>query len=161
MGLDIKLIKNSHKSYTRQIFEQIKDIISKGGLVAGDPLPKVGDLARQLDVKVETVGKAYQALEKRGFINGVTKEVSYIAFNNDKLHDIDLKEDNQSKIIDSASEAKRDGHEKGKEGFNDLKEEKVKDIEIRLIEAIKAAKTADLSLEELKKLLDFLDEEVL
>jgi GntR family transcriptional regulator len=54
------------------VFEQIvfrtKDAIAQGRLRAGDRLPSVRELARELSINPNTVARAYEALEADGVI---------------------------------------------------------------------------------------------
>ena len=52
----------------RQIVEQVKAAIAAGVLSAGDQLPSHRDLARELVVAPLTVSRAYELLEREGFL---------------------------------------------------------------------------------------------
>jgi|GEM_PF-2832178 len=159
MALNIRLVKDGKNSYARQIFEQIRDMIKNGGLTPGDPFPEASELASQLGIDEKTVNSAYQVLEREGYINNLTKGAFYIS-----LEDHKIRNKIDSKKLETANNTRRQ-RKKEVEVLNehnkDLKEDKIKVVEVHLIEAIKAAKTAELSLDELKELLDFLDEEIL
>jgi len=51
-----------------QIVEQIKHALEVGVLRPGDPLPGVRDLARDLALAPNTIGKAYEELQRLGLI---------------------------------------------------------------------------------------------
>ncbi|QEW03035.1 GntR family transcriptional regulator [Microbacterium lushaniae] len=51
-----------------QIVDQLRGFISSGRLAAGERLPSVRQLARDLSVAPGTVAKAYRALEAEGFL---------------------------------------------------------------------------------------------
>jgi len=53
----------------RQIIDQIKYQVASGGLRAGDRLPSVRELARQLPVNQNTVLKAYDLLAGEGILS--------------------------------------------------------------------------------------------
>ena len=56
-----------------------------GELSAGEALPSVRTLAKELKVSALTVKKAYDALEEEGFVNTVHGKGSYVAFANQSL----------------------------------------------------------------------------
>ncbi len=47
-----------------QLIEQIKKAVQNESLLAGDPLPSIRQLAKDLDLNNKTVAKAYQLLER-------------------------------------------------------------------------------------------------
>ena len=83
----MKLIVNhsSMQPIYEQIVDQVKDKIMHGELSAGEALPSVRTLAKELKVSALTVKKAYDALEEEGFVNTVHGKGSYVAFANHSL----------------------------------------------------------------------------
>jgi GntR family transcriptional regulator len=57
---------------TEQIRDQIRGSIATGQLAAGDRLPSVRQLAKDLAVAPGTVAKAYKALEAEGYLTART-----------------------------------------------------------------------------------------
>ena len=51
-----------------QIIEEIKREIAKGNLKAGEKLPSVRDLAKEIEVNPNTVARAYLELEREGVL---------------------------------------------------------------------------------------------
>jgi len=72
----------SHTS-TQPIYEQIKNQIKKqiieGSLKAGEALPSIRVLAKELNVSVITTKRAYEELEKEGFIITVPARGTFVA----------------------------------------------------------------------------------
>lgn len=63
------IIKNgSAVPIYEQIKNAIRDEVLKGNLKAGEKLPSVRNLARELSISILTVKKAYDELESEGFI---------------------------------------------------------------------------------------------
>lgn len=63
------IIKNgSAVPIYEQIKNAIRDEILKGNIKAGEKLPSVRNLARELSISILTVKKAYDELESEGFI---------------------------------------------------------------------------------------------
>ncbi|QGA54037.1 GntR family transcriptional regulator [Sulfolobus sp. E5-1-F] len=66
--ITIRIDLNSKKQVYEQIADQIIELIAKGVLNAGDPLPSVREMAAMLGVNMLTVDKAYKYLEGEGFV---------------------------------------------------------------------------------------------
>ncbi len=68
-----------------QIVSQIKAQILSGELSEGDALPSMRLLAKELRISVITTKRAYEELEREGFITTVTGKGSFIAGKNLEL----------------------------------------------------------------------------
>jgi GntR family transcriptional regulator len=68
-----------------QITRQIKAQIISGGLFEGEPLPSIRRLAQELQISVITTKRAYEELEKEGFIDTVEGKGSFVAMQNKEL----------------------------------------------------------------------------
>lgn len=80
------LISNaSNEPIYSQISNQIKEEIIKGQLGEGELLPSIRGLARDLQISVITTKRAYEELEKEGFIQTIPGKGSYIATQNMEL----------------------------------------------------------------------------
>lgn len=66
--MDIILSNISDEPIYQQIVSQIKSEIMSGALAAGDALPSMRALAQQLRISVITTKRAYEELERDGFI---------------------------------------------------------------------------------------------
>lgn len=62
-----------------QIIRQVKDLIIKGELSPGEGLPSVRNLASTLRISALTVKKAYDGLEKEGFVVTVQGKGSFVS----------------------------------------------------------------------------------
>ncbi|BDH61195.1 GntR family transcriptional regulator [Lysinibacillus sp. PLM2] len=78
----IKLSNASDKPIYEQITQQIKQNILSGKLIAGDPLPSIRSLAKDLKISVMTTKRAYADLERDGFIETVAGKGSFVAERN-------------------------------------------------------------------------------
>lgn len=83
-----------------QITSQIKDKIVSGELKEGDALPSMRLLAKELRISVITTKRAYEELEREGFINSVTGKGSFVAEKNIEF----IKEQNLRKIEEKMAE---------------------------------------------------------
>ena len=66
--MDIILSNSSDEPIYAQIVSQVKTQIMNGTLTAGDALPSMRTLAAQLRISVITTKRAYEELERDGFI---------------------------------------------------------------------------------------------
>lgn len=83
--LDIIISNSSKKPIYDQIASQIKNMIMIGELNEGDMLPSMRLLAKELRISVITTKRAYEELERDGFIETATGRGSFIANANIKL----------------------------------------------------------------------------
>lgn len=80
--MDIIISNASDKPIYEQIASQIKNYILTGSLMAGDALPSMRVLAKELRISVITTKRAYEELEHDGFIETVTGKGSFVAAKN-------------------------------------------------------------------------------
>lgn len=77
-----------------QIKNQLKAAIVNGQLAPGEQLPSIRRLATQLRVSVITTKRAYDELEREGFIDSVQGRGSFVAQANTEL----VQEENRRRI---------------------------------------------------------------
>lgn len=123
--MNIIISNSSQEPIYQQIVKQIKNMIMSGELVCDDLLPSIRNLAKELQISVITTKRAYDELEKDGYIVSVPGKGSYVAAQNKEL----------------------------------LREMRLKIVEEKLIDAVKAARTINLPLEDLLDMLKLLYEE--
>jgi GntR family transcriptional regulator len=68
-----------------QITRQVKAQIISGDLAEGQVLPSIRRLAHDLQISVITTKRAYDELEKEGFINTVGGKGTFVAVQNPEL----------------------------------------------------------------------------
>ena len=83
--MDIIIQNTSGKPIYEQITAQIKNQILSGALQAGDALPSMRLLAKELRISVITTKRAYEELEREGFIITQTGRGSFVAPCNTEL----------------------------------------------------------------------------
>ena len=88
-----------------QIYSQIKNQIISGALREDDMLPSIRGLAKDLRISFITTKRAYEELEKDGFIYTLPGKGCYIAPKNVEL----LREENLKKIEEYIDEIVRLG----------------------------------------------------
>ncbi len=120
--MDIILSNSSDEPIYAQIATQIKALIMNGTLESGDALPSMRMLATQLRISVITTKRAYEELERDGFIETVAGKGCFV-----KIQNTDF-----------------------------LREEHIRQIEILLERVCEQARVCDLTLEELREMLDLM-----
>ena len=124
--MDIILSNSSGKPIYEQIAAQVKEQILSGALEAGDALPSMRLLARDLRISVITTKRAYEELERDGFLENVPGKGCFVAAQNKEL----------------------------------LRENQLRRVEEKLLEAIDEGRKGALSLEQLQEMLANLYQEV-
>jgi len=76
--MDIIISNSSGVPIYEQIEEQIKSQIMTGELAEGDALPSMRVLAKDLKISIITTKRAYEDLEREGFIESVTGKGSFV-----------------------------------------------------------------------------------
>lgn len=92
--MDIIISNSTGEPIYEQIVSQIKAQIMSGELKAGDALPSMRALAQALRISVITTKRAYEELERDGFIESYTGKGSFVKMQNAEL----LKEEYLRKI---------------------------------------------------------------
>lgn len=120
--MDIIISNSSGEPIYEQIIMQIKSLIMTGELKPGDALPSMRALAQSLRISVITTKRAYEELEREGFIESYTGKGSFV-----KQQNVEF-----------------------------IKEENLRQIEALLSQAVDKAQMNNISLEELRDILNIL-----
>ncbi|MBY7025150.1 MULTISPECIES: GntR family transcriptional regulator [Clostridium] len=87
--MDIVINNSSPTKLYEQIQNQIKTQILNGVVTAGDPLPSIRALAKELKVSIITTKRAYEELEKENFIETVVGKGTFVsAINSERLKEV-------------------------------------------------------------------------
>ena len=84
--MEIVISNNANKPIYEQITSQIKAMIMSGELQAGEAIPSMRALARSIHVSVITVQKAYEDLQRDGFIETTVGRGSFVSAMNKELY---------------------------------------------------------------------------
>ncbi len=76
--MNIIISNSSGRPIYEQITSQIKGMIMNGTLKPGDPLPSMRLLAKELRISVITTKRAYEELERDGFITTIVGKGSFV-----------------------------------------------------------------------------------
>lgn len=115
--MDILIDNKSGAPIYDQIYSQIKAQIISGALKENEALPSIRGLAKDLRISFITTKRAYEELEKEGFLYTVPAKGCYVAPRNTEL----LREENLRKIEWHIDEALRLAAESGLEAGQVLK----------------------------------------
>ena len=83
--MDVIISNASTQPIYEQIYTQIKAQILSGALKEGELLPSIRSLAKDLRISVITTKRAYDELEKDGYIYTVAAKGCYVAERNEQL----------------------------------------------------------------------------
>ena len=95
-AIDLIISNASGQPIYEQIVRQIKGAITTGKLPPGEPLPSIRALARDLRISVITTKRAYEELERDGFIYTVAGKGSFVA-----QQDLELAKESNLREIES------------------------------------------------------------
>ncbi len=98
--MNIQITNDGTTPIYEQIARQIKGMILSGTLKEGDALPSMRLLAKELKISVITTKRAYEELERDGFITSMTGKGSFVAGT-----DTELIREAQQKELEQAIEA--------------------------------------------------------
>ena len=99
--MDIILTNAASQPIYDQIVSQVKAQILSGKLKEGDALPSLRALAKDLRISVITTKRAYEELEREGFIVSLTGKGSFVAGANTEL----IREEHRRRLEDHLREA--------------------------------------------------------
>ena len=123
--MNINISNTSTIPLYEQIQTQIKSQILNGSLQQGEGLPSIRNLAKELKVSIITTKRAYEELEKEGFIETVVGKGTFVSNQNtERLKEITLY-NLENKLEEIIKQAKSAGItlEEGLEIFKSIYEE--------------------------------------
>lgn len=103
--MNICIVGESAIPLYEQITGQIKEQVLKGEIEQGSPLPSIRMMAKELKVSIITVKRAYEDLEKEGFVETVPGKGTYISLaNKERLREMLMSqiEEQLEQVITSA-----------------------------------------------------------
>ena len=115
--MDIIIRNSSDIPIYEQIEEQIKSQIMTGELREGDALPSMRVLAKDLKISIITTKRAYEDLERDGFIESITGKGSFV-----KGIDSNMVKENMMFVIQELLDSVVDKAILGKVAYEELEE---------------------------------------
>jgi GntR family transcriptional regulator len=107
--MNIHILNSSNLPIYLQIKNQLIEQILKGELKEGTKLPSIRQLAKDLQISVITTKRAYEELEREGYIHSVPGKGSYVSLNEKELLKQKQMEIISSHLREITSEAKKYG----------------------------------------------------
>ena len=107
--MNINISNSSGEPIYRQIVNQVKTMILEGKLKEGDALPSMRILATQLRISFMTTKRAYEELERDGFIESYTGRGSFVKAQNMELYREEQIKAIESLVFDAVDKAKKCG----------------------------------------------------
>ena len=92
--MEIIISNSTSKPIYEQITSQIKQMIMTGELKSGESIPSMRSLAKSLHISVITVQKAYEDLQRDGFIETTVGRGSFVRADNKEF----IQEEKQREI---------------------------------------------------------------
>ncbi len=108
-AIEIIISSNTSKPIYEQITLQIKAKVMSGEMKTGDPIPSMRALAKSLHISVITVQRAYEDLQRDGFIETAVGRGSFISAENRDF----IQEEQQRKAEEHLMEAAEIGRTSG------------------------------------------------
>ena len=102
-GIKVEIFINNHASIPiyEQISSQIKSMVISGELAAGEALPSIRGLAKDLKISVITTMKAYEQLADEGLITAAQGKGFYVNAQDSEM----IKEQHLRKVEESLTDA--------------------------------------------------------
>lgn len=107
--MDLIISNASGDPIYTQIANQIKTMILEGQLKEGDALPSMRNLALQLRISVITTKRAYEELERDGFIESYTGKGSFVKAQNHELFREEQLKTIEALLTEASDKAQRIG----------------------------------------------------
>ncbi|KYG29511.1 GntR family transcriptional regulator [Alkalihalobacillus trypoxylicola] len=104
--MHIMISNQSKEPIYEQISHQIKNKILTGSLVEGAALPSMRQLAKELQISVITTKRAYEELEKLGFIYSIVGKGSFVSEQNQEIFKERKLKVVEEKLVDAIQNAK-------------------------------------------------------
>lgn len=107
--MDIIITNTSDEPIYQQIVKQIKAQIMAGTLAAGEALPSMRALAQQLRISVITTKRAYEELEREGFIENFAGKGCFVKTQNPEFLREEMLRQTEEMLVKACEKAKMCG----------------------------------------------------
>ena len=104
--MNIVISNKDDRPIYEQIVSQFKEMIISGKLKSGEALPSIRALAKDLRISVITTKRAYEELERDGFIETVAGKGSFVAEQNTEAIKEEKLKAIEKQMLDIRREAK-------------------------------------------------------
>ena len=107
--MEIIISNSSSKPIYEQITSQIKLQIIDGTLQAGEVIPSIRSLAKSLHISVITVQRAYEELQRDGFIETTVGRGSFVSSRNQSFYQEEQQRQAEEYLLKAAEIARSAG----------------------------------------------------
>ena len=107
--MNINISNSSGEPIYLQIAGQIKTLILEGSLKEGEMLPSMRNLALELRISFMTTKRAYEELERDGFIESYTGRGSFVRAQNIELYREEQIKAVEALLMEAGDKARRCG----------------------------------------------------
>ena len=107
--MEIIISTSSEKPIYEQITSQIKGSIMTGTLKTGDAMPSMRSLAKSLHVSVITVQRAYEELQRDGFIESGVGRGTFVSARNKDVVQEEQQRKLEGLLLEATEIAKQNG----------------------------------------------------
>lgn len=112
--MEIIISNNKGQPIYAQITSQIKAMVMSGELQTGDSIPPMRALAKSLHVSVTSVQRAYEDLQRDGFIETTIGRGSFITADNKDFYQEERQRQMEEHLLEAAEIARSSGISLGK-----------------------------------------------
>ena len=106
-SMEIIISNSNDQPIYEQIFTQIKDKIISGELASGELLPSIRSLAKDLRISVITTKRAYEELDREGYISTTPGKGCFVAGVNRELLKEEVLQKIENHLLNAISLAKK------------------------------------------------------
>ena len=107
--LEIIISSNTNQPIYEQITSQIKAMVMSGELKQGDPIPSMRSLAKSLHISVITVQRAYEDLQRDGFVETTVGRGSFISAGGKQFYQEERQRQAEEHLLKAAEIARTSG----------------------------------------------------
>lgn len=107
--MEIIISSKTNQPIYEQITSQIKAKVMSGELKQGDPIPSMRSLAKSLHISVITVQRAYEDLQRDGFVETTVGRGSFISTGGTEFYQKERQRQAEEHLMQAADIAKSSG----------------------------------------------------
>ncbi len=107
--MEIIISSKTNQPIYEQITSQIKAKVMSGELKQGDPIPSMRGLAKSLHISVITVQRAYEDLQRDGFVETTVGRGSFISANGKEYYQEERQRQAEEHLLEAAEIGRSSG----------------------------------------------------
>lgn len=107
--MEIIISSKTNQPIYEQITSQIKAMVMSGELKQGDPIPSMRSLAKSLHISVITVQRAYEDLQRDGFVETTVGRGSFISAGGKEYYQEERQRQAEEHLLEAAEIGRTSG----------------------------------------------------